>query len=273
MSNSIYTQYFLPNKYTRWYFNIISKSSQLNRRKYKGEYFEEHHILPKSFGGKNNVTNLVLLTAREHFIVHLLLPKMCIEPINASKMAYAFFRFKNLATNSHLFERFKNSYSKLTSGEGNPFYGKEHSLEVRQKIFGENHPMFGKKHSPESIEKMKLNSNQLFGELNPVFGINRSENQKIKQSKSIKGRKRMTKKNQVKMVPENQIEEYKNNGWVFSSRKNRKYHISYQGSDLVYKTLKRFCIDYNINHICLNSHFCNKKLPYNGVDKIDIIQL
>lgn len=47
--------------------------------KKKGEYFEGHHIVPKSKGGlgnsnrpKNN-TNIVLLTAREHFLTHWLL--------------------------------------------------------------------------------------------------------------------------------------------------------------------------------------------------------
>ena len=37
---------------------------------------EKHHILPRSEGGSNKKTNLVELTLREHFIVHMLLIKM-----------------------------------------------------------------------------------------------------------------------------------------------------------------------------------------------------
>lgn len=274
MSNSIYDDFFLPNKYTRWYSNIISNASQLNRHKYNGEYFEKHHILPKSFGGKNSITNLVLLTAREHFIVHLLLPKMCSLPINKSKMVYAFFRFKNKGKNSHLFERYKNKYAILTSGENNPFYGKTHSPEVREQIFGENHPMFGKKHSPESIKKMKKiqTSIKTCGKDNPMFGINKTKEEKEKQSKLIKGRKRMTKGNQVKMVLPNQIQEYKNDGWILTSRKNRKFQIIFKGQTLIYKKLKQFCNDYNVNHIILNHHFCIGTLPYDDVESIETLQ-
>jgi hypothetical protein len=38
-------------------------------------YYEVHHILPRSLGGSNDESNLVLLTAREHFIAHQLLTK------------------------------------------------------------------------------------------------------------------------------------------------------------------------------------------------------
>jgi len=40
------------------------------------EYTEIHHILPKSMGGTDIKSNLVILTGREHFIAHQLLVKM-----------------------------------------------------------------------------------------------------------------------------------------------------------------------------------------------------
>lgn len=67
----------------------------LNRQKKKGIYYESHHIIPKSMGGKEEV----LLTAKEHFICHLLLCKMLIRTekhkmINALiKMASDFYVF------------------------------------------------------------------------------------------------------------------------------------------------------------------------------------
>ena len=61
---------FIDNKYTRWYYSIIQKS-------YPGiGYTESHHIIPKSLGGSDDCTNIVKLTAKEHFICDLLLVKM-----------------------------------------------------------------------------------------------------------------------------------------------------------------------------------------------------
>ena len=37
---------------------------------------EKHHIVPKSEGGSDDPSNLVNLTAREHYIAHLLLAKI-----------------------------------------------------------------------------------------------------------------------------------------------------------------------------------------------------
>ena len=48
-------------------------------------YYEEHHIIPRCFyqsegghlpGDKDHPDNLILLTAREHFVVHQLLVKI-----------------------------------------------------------------------------------------------------------------------------------------------------------------------------------------------------
>ena len=39
-------------------------------------YVERHHILPRALGGGDDSTNLVALTAREHFVAHVLLAKI-----------------------------------------------------------------------------------------------------------------------------------------------------------------------------------------------------
>ena len=39
-------------------------------------YVERHHILPKALGGSNDSSNLIALTAREHFVAHLLLARI-----------------------------------------------------------------------------------------------------------------------------------------------------------------------------------------------------
>jgi len=63
---------FLENKYTKWY-NIIVQNA-LTR--VNNGYIENHHIIPKSLGGLDTTENIVALTAKEHFICHLLLTKM-----------------------------------------------------------------------------------------------------------------------------------------------------------------------------------------------------
>jgi hypothetical protein len=86
----LYPQIFLDNKYTRWYMSIINNAIFENRYKTKSSYYELHHIIPdfmflfrsrkghKGFllGFSGDKANLVLLSAREHFVCHWLLTKM-----------------------------------------------------------------------------------------------------------------------------------------------------------------------------------------------------
>ena len=58
--------------YIRVYWSIIH-----NRLHNKVDgYVEHHHIIPRSEGGLDNNDNIVALTAREHYICHLLLAKI-----------------------------------------------------------------------------------------------------------------------------------------------------------------------------------------------------
>jgi hypothetical protein len=84
---------FIDNKYTKWYFSIIENARSEFRKKDGLKYFESHHIIPKCspFCGSNKKENIVLLTAKEHFLCHLLLTKMC-EGIKKHKMIWALHR-------------------------------------------------------------------------------------------------------------------------------------------------------------------------------------
>jgi hypothetical protein len=55
------------------HYNLLITRAQ--NRKLTG-YSELHHIIPKCLGGKDAVTNLVALTAPEHFLAHQLLVKI-----------------------------------------------------------------------------------------------------------------------------------------------------------------------------------------------------
>lgn len=60
-------------RYDKHYDALITKAQ--NRDKPLG-YVERHHVVPRSMGGKDTSDNLVWLTAREHFVAHVLLAKM-----------------------------------------------------------------------------------------------------------------------------------------------------------------------------------------------------
>ena len=93
--------------YTRIYNAIIFKATSSDRKRSDGVYYEQHHILPKCLGGNNDTSNLVLLTAREHFICHHLLVK--IHP-NNRRLIHAFWLMCN-TKNRHQSMRYVPSSS------------------------------------------------------------------------------------------------------------------------------------------------------------------
>jgi hypothetical protein len=139
--------------YNKIYNNLIASRQLLNRQKFSGEYFESHHIIPVSLGGSSRKANLVLLTAKEHFIAHLLLYKMHTGRDKA-KMANALFKMCSNNPNqqrdfiSRYYEFSKNVMNKLRKGENTSFFGKKHSTETIEKMrksrLGDKNPAFGK---------------------------------------------------------------------------------------------------------------------------------
>ena len=126
------------------YDNLVRK----NHTFHEGEYFETHHIVPKSLGGTDDKNNLVNLTAREHYIAHLLLVKiaeMSGESSVHQKMLYAFNcmkwgRCKGKRTfkfNSRLYQKMKERYSKLRHSimqtSHNPSIGKHWVMNMQLK--------------------------------------------------------------------------------------------------------------------------------------------
>ena len=84
------TDIFLKNKYTKWYYDIVDRAILRGNI----EPNENHQIIPESFfikrkrpgsigwleGNPNDPSNIVPLTEHEHFVCHLLLPKMTTGP-------------------------------------------------------------------------------------------------------------------------------------------------------------------------------------------------
>ena len=125
---------FLNNKYTLWYYNIISRAN--TRELNLDVYVEQHHVIPRSLGGTNAPNNLVFLTGREHFICHMLLVKMTSE-IAKYKMVHAAIgmkrarKYQQRYINSRLYEIVKKEFAQI-SRERNA--GKSLSIETRTKM-------------------------------------------------------------------------------------------------------------------------------------------
>ena len=99
--------------YQKIYNQLIQKAKSEDRQKRKFDdknyvYYEAHHIIPKCLGGEGHQSqwkfheNIVLLTAREHFICHKLL---CEIYQNNKKILYSFWCLATLKKNAY------NSYS------------------------------------------------------------------------------------------------------------------------------------------------------------------
>ena len=78
----------------------------------KDQYGENHHIIPKCLGGSDDKNNLVRLSAREHFICHMLLAEMYPkETFEWYKMNHAFMLMK--ANSSNQMRYINNRYYEL----------------------------------------------------------------------------------------------------------------------------------------------------------------
>jgi hypothetical protein len=152
---------FINNKYTCWYNNIIYNA--VGRILPETVYTEKHHIIPKCFGGTNVSENLVVLTAKEHFVCHRLLTKMT-EGKERSKMCYAVWQMthiknrKRYIPSSNVYQILKQQLSETTKNKNyEERYGEERAKEIKRKI-GEKskgrQPMLGKKHSRETKRKI-----------------------------------------------------------------------------------------------------------------------
>ena len=136
---------FLVNKYTCWYYQIVSNASLLNRRKLKKTdvnyiYYESHHVLPSAMGGSDDAFNRVLLTCREHFICHWLLTKMTTGRAKMSSWnALGFFtsRKKLLSSRQYQIARLAKSNiephnkGKVSADKGKKFYNDG----IQQRVF------------------------------------------------------------------------------------------------------------------------------------------
>jgi hypothetical protein len=180
--------------YQKIYDNLMSSRMDLKKSRHSsrknGEYFEGHHIIPKSKGGTGcstrglNNGNIVYLTAREHFLAHWLLWRIYRD--RSSALAFHKMmsnnRNQNRINSSKGYEEARIAFSETNKGNQ---YGKGQkkiiSEEQKKKISelmkgkrtGIENSFFGKKHSEENrkimSEKAKLRNPPIPAKPKTVF--------------------------------------------------------------------------------------------------------
>ncbi len=133
---------FLQNKYTNCYYRIIDRAIREGRTKLKRTdvgyvYYERHHIIPRCLDGGDGPDNLVLLTAKEHYVVHHLLCYMVSETRPKILLLNAFVRMaysKSTGQKRHT-PRSYDAVKRLISEKNSlAFRGKKKSVQMRQRL-------------------------------------------------------------------------------------------------------------------------------------------
>ena len=125
------------NKYQKWYYTIIDRA---RNRTIEG-YTEKHHIVPRSLGGTNEKSNLVKLTAREHLVAHLLLPRFVENKAPMWHALYMMMNTRGRKLTGKLYEQARIEYRSIKKSP-------ETCARMRAAFKG-------RKISPETIAKIK----------------------------------------------------------------------------------------------------------------------
>lgn len=162
---------FIDNKYTKYYHKIIAQAALRDT----DGYTEEHHIIPRSMGGSNDITNLVRLTGREHFICHLLLTKMVNAPLRHKALKAARMMATTSGPGQHRYKVTGRIYESLMKESLEVSNETRTKMGVSQKLRFKNSPgtFKNKKHTEETLQKLRRP---------------KTEEQKINQSHAMKGK-------------------------------------------------------------------------------------
>lgn len=120
---------------------------------------ENHHIVPKSCGGKDLQDNLIKLTIQEHYEAHKLLAQIYATGKEHRSMVYSchlIAHSKGVALNDEEVVALRSEYRKSISGENNPMKGKHMPESARKKLsdYHKGKPL------PESVRKKISKANK-----------------------------------------------------------------------------------------------------------------
>lgn len=234
-------------------------------------YSESHHIVPRSFGGDNSKSNLVNLTAREHFIIHRLLAKMYPN----TGMVHAVYRMACADIGTGRYKVTARTYEELR---------KRHSERVKndkEAARKKSEALKGKPQSPEHIRK-RVESRKLNG------SSWLSEETKVKIGKSNAGKDGTWKGKTIppEIVQKRNATRHANGNYTRSQETNRKIIAAQTGmkkkpkteeqkakqrktylvnGEIVVDNAKQFCYDNNIRYQKFISA-ANSGVPYKGLN-------
>lgn len=161
-------------------------------------------------GGTDEKCNLIILSAREHYIAHWMLWKAyrCRSMTSAFMMMHTCSNGQYRHINSKIYESLKKDYSKIQS--------------VR--LIGENNPFYGKKHTENSKLKMSLSKAGVNNSWNT--GMTKETNEKLKQigkniSSAVEGMRHWT--NGIVSV---KCKECPGDGWYIGRAPSENYVFS-----------------------------------------------
>ena len=230
--------------YTKIYNEIVERAKTRILEGYK----ERHHIIPKCINGTDDKSNLVELTAREHFICHKLLTEIYPKENGlhyAVRMMVNMNNFNKYKVGSREYQRLKESVvvseetcKKLSeAGKGRIF-----SAETREKIKKSNTGYtpseeskeknrlshIGKTHSKETREKIGNGVRNPTAETRRKMSISQTG-----RTHSVETRKKMS------IIQQNMSDEIKNNIKI-GIKKQKKYKCSVCGIVAIAGTIKRW---------------------------------
>lgn len=152
--------------YLKRYIKLVkSFKARSSQYKIKPKGWHKHHIIPKSFSGQDTEENLVIISPREHFILHWILWKT----FDNKKMTVAFFgmcngfRYFSSRVTSKVYGKLNQEKNEYHSEQHKIYWSnpenrrkqserkKQYWTDERRKEFGKKNK--GKKKSQESIEK------------------------------------------------------------------------------------------------------------------------
>ena len=156
------------NKYYKWYDQLIDRA---RNRTIEG-YVERHHIVPKSLGGTDEKSNLVKLTAREHLIAHMLLPRFVENKKPMWQAVWMMMNTQGRKLTGRLYEQARIEYrsikispetlAKRSAAQTGKKLSPEHIAKceatraanrIAKQAAGIDHPLKGKKIPPGTIAK------------------------------------------------------------------------------------------------------------------------
>lgn len=229
---------FIQNKYTKWYMQLVSTPTT-------AEYTERHHIVPKCLGGTDDESNLVDLSAKQHFIAHLLLPKMVPGKRDREKLLYALRAMANLRNSKQRYAVGSRTYEIIRTNLANIGMSEEQRAKISESLKGRklnaehrtniSTGLQGRCQSEETRAKIKIGN----------LGLRRSEETKLRISESKKGvpmsdesRRKISESMSGKTLPE----EWKRN--IAKGQEKFIYTLtSPEGVSFTTKNLKQFCAE------------------------------